>query len=177
MYYLRRYTALFALALGIFICVAPAMAARYVTWEGFEADKLASIWLIKRHIDHDATFVFLAPGTKPTSDIPFDTPYGALARRPNRASFEVILSHYRLTDPGIVKIARYIHDLEINIWENKKYPQSRDIRRFVAILLSGKKTPQDIIDETLPFFDQLYKKSLPPDDQGRINVENKPELP
>ncbi|NOY69061.1 MAG: chromate resistance protein [Deltaproteobacteria bacterium] len=132
------------------------MAARYVTWKGFEADKLACIWLIKRHIDHDATFVFLASGTKPASGIPFDMPDGDLRRRPDRSSFEVMLSYYRLNDPRLEKIALFIHDIEINTWEKKKYRQSENIRRFVSTLLSEKKKPQEIIDAALPFFDQLY---------------------
>lgn len=29
----------------------------YSTWEGFEPDKCASIWLIKRHIDRETTAI------------------------------------------------------------------------------------------------------------------------
>jgi len=165
------------LAIGTVVAglFAPAArAARYVTWEGFEADKLASIWLIKRYIDHDAVFEFLPAGTKPISGIPFDTPFGRLARRPDRSSFEVIAARYHIHDPGIEMIGRYIHDIEINTWEDKKYPQSREIRRFTSVLLSSKIPAQEIIDKAVLFFDRLYEKSLPCADNSEKPSKNRP---
>ena len=68
----------------------------YATWDGFEADKCASIWLIMRFVDPDAKIKFYPKGTPITSGIAFDTPDAALRRYHNMAAFESIARHYGL---------------------------------------------------------------------------------
>ena len=63
----------------------------FSTWEGFEADKCASIWLIKRFIDKNAVINFFPKGEIVKEGIPFDTPDAKFRRYHNMSTFESLL--------------------------------------------------------------------------------------
>jgi len=73
----------------------------FSTWEGFEADKCASIWLIKRFIDKNAKIKFFPKGSIITEGIPFDVPEAKLRRYHNMSTFESILKYYNLKDQNL----------------------------------------------------------------------------
>lgn len=75
----------------LLLFTSAAKAEVYVTLKGFEPDKLASIWLIKRFIDQKAEFVFLTKGDFPQEGIAFDVPDARLRRSHTRSTFETIL--------------------------------------------------------------------------------------
>ena len=96
-------------------------AETFSTWKGFEVDKCASIWLIKRFIDKNAKIKFFPKGNLITEGIPFDVPEAKLRRYHNMSTFESILKYYNLKDPKLIYIGKIIHDIEVNIWEKKKF--------------------------------------------------------
>ncbi|MFH2091582.1 MAG: chromate resistance protein ChrB domain-containing protein, partial [Pseudomonadota bacterium] len=104
------------LILILFSFAVNAFSATFSTWEGFEADKLASIWLIKRFVSLDAKIVFYPKGQVMDDGIQFDTPYSKIKRRFNQSTFESLLEHYNLTDLKLQSMAKLIHDVEINVW-------------------------------------------------------------
>ena len=93
----------------------------YATWEGFEADKLASIWLIQRFVDPGARVVLHPKGVIISEGEPFDTPDSSITRNFKQSTFESMLDHYKLTDPKLTNLGKLIHDIEINTWETKLY--------------------------------------------------------
>lgn len=97
----------------------------YVTWEGVEVDKGASIWFIKRHVDRDAVFSLLPQGTMIDSGIPFDVPQGRYRRVHNASTLELLLRDYPSTDEVIKKLALITHDVEINLWRPRVFPESQ----------------------------------------------------
>lgn len=107
----------------------------YVTRESLEPDKLASIWLIKRHVDKEARFVFVAAGIPLTNGIPFDTPEAEFRRYAKLSCFESILKRHQITDPALRHIGELIHDIEINYWGEKRHlesePMNREIRGII----------------------------------------------
>ena len=139
---------------------APLQAASgkavFVTWQGFEADKLACIWLVKRFIDPHAEFKFLPPGSEIKEGIPFDVPYGNLRRTATRPTFSQFLSHYRLDDPRLKELEKFIHEVEINTWGAFSFPQSEKISQFVKRLLLTTSDEKERIRQSLVFFDGIY---------------------
>jgi len=133
-----------------------ANAALYASWDRYEADKLAAAWLIKRFVDPAAEFRFLPAGTPlPHEAIPFDVPGVPLGRSIRRTTFTAVYRHYRLADPTLERIGLFINDLELNVWEDKEYPESQAIADMVASVV-GKRDPATILTISFDFFDKLY---------------------
>jgi hypothetical protein len=128
----------------------------FATWDGFEADKLASIWLIKRFIAPEASIVIHPKGKVIKDAIQFDTPHASITRRFNKSTFEVFLEHYRIKDPKLVNIGKLIHDTEINTWERKMYRRTRELEVRVLDLMEKHKKHDELIAKACEYFDHLY---------------------
>jgi len=130
----------------------------YVTRDDFEPDKCASIWLIKRFIDPQAVFVIRPAGAPLKPGIPFDVPEAELRRYHNRSTFEHILYIHALKDPKLEYIGKLIHDIEINTWQEKAWPQTLDLQQTLVALINGAAHAEDIVQQSLVYFDALYAK-------------------
>jgi hypothetical protein len=86
-------------------------ATRKAPW----VDRLASAWLIKRFIDRDAKFVWIArPSECPKKAIGFDYDGADFTHVKNRVTFEVLAAAFGLDhDPALAKIAAAVHFLDV----------------------------------------------------------------
>jgi len=148
--------------------ICSAGDAVFSTWEGFEADKLASIWLIKRFISPGATVKFYPKGEPIKNGVPFDTPYSEIKRSFNQSTFESLLVHYRLRDRKLLNIGKLVHDIEINLWEKKVFRETERIQLLFTDLLDGSSTDEEVMDKAMKIFDDLYR-TIP--DQLKRNPE------
>jgi hypothetical protein len=131
----------------------------FVTREGLEPDKLASIWLIKRFVDSDARFEFVQKGDLIDQGTPFDTPDAELRRYHDRSCYQSVLRRYGVDDPALVRIGEITYDIEINFWADKRFPESREVATGVNHILN--EHPDDseaCIDEALVLFDGLLER-------------------
>ncbi|HYN78667.1 MAG TPA: chromate resistance protein ChrB domain-containing protein [Lamprocystis sp. (in: g-proteobacteria)] len=124
------------------------------TWETFEPDKCASVWLIKRHIDPAARFRFHPSGTPITEGIPFDTPDAQLRRYHDASTFETLLRRYRPAAPGLDYLGRLLHDIEVNIWQRKALDESIPMAQALYTLTEGV-PPVSAVERCLDYFDRL----------------------
>jgi len=76
----------------------PAASQIYITWQGLEPDKLASLWLIKRFVDQEAEFKLVPKGSLIKDGIPFDVPSATFKRSHTRSTFECVLQNEGLDD-------------------------------------------------------------------------------
>ncbi|MHC4675450.1 MAG: chromate resistance protein ChrB domain-containing protein [Planctomycetota bacterium] len=132
----------------------------FSTWEGFEVDKCASIWLIKRFVDKAAIIKFFPKGEFIDQGIPFDTPDAKFRRYHNMSTYESILRYYKLNDPKVVYIGKIIHDIEVNVWERKQMKETHMVQREVNQIISNSSDNKDVIDKSIKFFDSLYQKKI-----------------
>jgi hypothetical protein len=130
----------------------------FSTWEGFEVDKCASIWVIKKFIDKNAVIKFISKGKKIDKGIPFDTPDAKLRRYHNMSTFETIIKAYKLNDPKLLYIAKIIHDIEINVWNQKIMPETDHVKNAIQTIITSSKGNDYIIRESMMLFDALYNK-------------------
>jgi len=130
----------------------------FSTWEGFEPDKCASIWLIQGFIDPQAVIKFFPKGDSLDKGIPFDTPDAKFRRYAKMSTFESLVNHYKLTDAKLIYIGRIIHDIEINIWERKIMPETFAVRESITKIITESKDKKHIIEKGNIFFDTLYKE-------------------
>ncbi len=79
------------------------------------ADRLASAWLIRRHIDPDARFLWLArPADCPPEALGFDFDGAAFSHVGKRVSFETLLASFGLEhDSALARIAAIVHSLDV----------------------------------------------------------------
>ncbi|MFC1858324.1 chromate resistance protein ChrB domain-containing protein [Thermodesulfobacteriota bacterium] len=129
----------------------------FSTWDGFEVDKLASIWLIKRFIAPNATVIIYPKNQAIDRGIQFDTPHSKIKRKYNKSTFESLLEHYHLSDIKLVNMGKLINDVEINVWEEKVFRRSKEIEIIIMDLLDRYKSNEELIDMASEYFDRLYK--------------------
>lgn len=130
-----------------------ALAEVFATWDTFEADKCASIWLIKRFVDENAEIRFLPKGTRITEGIPFDVPEAKLRRYHNMSTFESLLHFYRIKDSRLRHIGKIIHDIEINVWEKKALEETVRVDQDIRGILESSDSPAEISDRCCKYFD------------------------
>ncbi|MDB5813031.1 MAG: chromate resistance exported protein [Rhodocyclales bacterium] len=78
-------------------------------------DRLATAWLIQRHVDAQARFVWLeSPTSCPTDALGFDFDGAAFTHVEGRVSFETVLESFGLhTRKELVRIAAVVHVLDV----------------------------------------------------------------
>ena len=88
---------------------------QWVTREEVAVDRMACAWLIRRFIDPDAEFVFIAEGEQalPEGAEPFDMPGVRLSHRHGRATFHTMLHEYNLTDPVLGRSSRLVDEADV----------------------------------------------------------------
>ncbi|MBA2465049.1 MAG: chromate resistance protein [Nocardioidaceae bacterium] len=88
---------------------------RWVTWHDVGVDRMGCAWLIRRHIDPAAEFLFVAPGVGalPEGAEPFDIPGARLSHHHGHSSFHTIVQEYALDDPILGRIARMVDEADV----------------------------------------------------------------
>src|SRR6266576_2782170 len=130
---------------------------KWVTWENVGIDRIGCAWLIRKHIDPKAKFVFIPAGTVaiPDGAEPFDIPGVRLSHHQGHCSFHAFLREYKLTDPVLAKIARVIDEAD-TVQEVNVEPAAPGL----DIICTGLRlTSQDdamAIDKGLLIYDALY---------------------
>ena len=87
---------------------------KWVCWKEVGVDRMGCAWLIRKHIDPKAKFLFIAKGS---SEIPrgaeaFDIPGARLSHRRGHCSFHTMLTEYKIRDPILKRIARMIDEAD-----------------------------------------------------------------
>jgi hypothetical protein len=90
----------------------------WITRTHVHVDRVACPWLIRRFVDSDAEFMFVATSlvdemVKETGGIPFDAPGVELGHHDGKCSFEAFIDKYGLKDPALLRMARIIHCADI----------------------------------------------------------------
>ncbi len=95
------------------IAAKPSTPSQWVTRERPKIDRIACPWLIRRFIDPDAQFIYVAAGdvlkvANDTGAIPYDIPGVVLTHRGERCSFDAFIEDYKLADPALLQIAEIV---------------------------------------------------------------------
>lgn len=131
--------------------------AVWVTREAVHIDRMASAWLIKRFIDPEGRFKFVAPqGYRPTpGELRFDMFEGEFTHEGDRCTFETLLARFGLLDPALVAIAEVVHDID---YKDSKF--RREEAPGIATLVRGiarmQSDDQAKLEAAATVFDGLY---------------------
>jgi hypothetical protein len=88
---------------------------RFVTRANVHVDRIATAWAIRRFIDPHATFEFVDRNrdVRAMDAIPFDVRGARLGHRDGRCTFETLIGHYELTEPGLARMASIIRGADL----------------------------------------------------------------
>jgi hypothetical protein len=129
---------------------------KWATRARIHIDRAACAWLIRRHIDPDAMFLFVCdPADIPAGATAFDIPGAELSHHGGDCSFEAILRRYDLDDPVLWRIAAIVHeaDLDDQRYDAPEAPGLDMILRGLSITRGD----DEIVRLTAPLFDAIYE--------------------
>ena len=132
----------------------------WVTREGIFVDRIASAWLIRRFIDPEARFKFVASreqrGYKPTAgELRFDMFEAEYTHEGDRCTFETLLRRFDLDDPALAEIAEVVHDIDL---KDGKYERedALGIERVLAGIAAAYPEDAARFERGSALFDELY---------------------
>lgn len=122
-------------------------------------DRLASAWLIRRHIDPAARFVWLGqPGDCPADALGFDFDGATFSHVGERVSFETLLASFNLeTDPGLVHMARIVHFLDVG---GLPASEAAGLEAILAGMRASLSDDNDLLAAASQTFDFIYVNYL-----------------
>jgi hypothetical protein len=88
---------------------------KWITRERVKVDRVACPWLIRKFVDRDAEFFFVAAEqvaaeAQRLSAIPFDVPDADLGHQGKECSFDAIVKKYQLdSDPALVLLGKIVN--------------------------------------------------------------------
>jgi hypothetical protein len=153
-----RLTAILLLVVLVLAAVLQAGEKQvFSTWDDFEVDKLASVWLIRRHIAPGAEVLVFPRNQEIDKGVQFDTPYAPYKRGPMQSTFEALAAHFNVKDPKVALMGRLVHDIEINVWEKKVYKKSAEIQIRIMDVMGKAPDNGEILTRAAEVFDALYR--------------------
>ena len=118
-------------------------------------DRVASAWLIRRFIDREARFQWLArPSDCPKRALGFDFDGATFTHVGDRVTFETLMASFGLeTDPGLARLATIVHALDIG---GDPVPEATG---FEAVMAGARERLSDddaLLGEMSTVLDSLY---------------------
>lgn len=129
---------------------------RWATRPGVHVDRTACAWLIRRFIDAEAEFSFVADvDAVAEGTTAFDMRGAELSHHGRDCTFETILRRYELEDPALWNIARTVHEADL---EDERFdaPEARGLDVLIRGL-SMVCSDEEMLELTGRLYDGLYE--------------------
>jgi hypothetical protein len=134
---------------------------KWVTRKNASVDRIACPWLIKRFIDPEAEFLYVAAPDVPAvakreEAIPYDVGGVELGHVDGRCSFESIILKYGLMDPALDRLALIVHGADVSA-DLGIAPEAAGLKAIAHgfAMVHGEDDHRKIALET-PMYDALY---------------------
>ncbi|MHB1303751.1 MAG: chromate resistance protein ChrB domain-containing protein [Acidiphilium sp.] len=130
----------------------------WVTRQDVHVDRIASAWLIRRFIDPDAQFKFVAAkGYQPKpEELRFDMFEAEFTHEGDRCTFEVLMAQVEQNDPAIAAIAEIVHDIDLKDEKFGREEASGVSSLIIGLTKTHKEDEQRLI-RGAALFDDLYE--------------------
>ena len=131
-------------------------ATRKAPW----VDRLASAWLIKRFIDREARFAWIArPSECPRKAVGFDYDGADFTHVKNRVTFEVLAAAFGLdADPALAKIGAAVHFLDVG---GIPVPDAKGLETMLKGAKERARSDDALLSEAIRVLDLLYSAYRP----------------
>jgi hypothetical protein len=126
-------------------------ATRKTPW----VDRLASAWLVKRFIDREARFTWIArPSELPKKAVGFDFDGAEFTHVGNKVTFEVLLASFGLeTDPALASIGTAVHFLDVG---GIPAPDAKGLETILKGVREKARNDDALLAEAMRIFDHFY---------------------
>jgi hypothetical protein len=129
----------------------------WVTRRDVHVDRMASAWLIRRFIDPDARFAFVADeGYRPgREELRFDMFEGEFTHVGDRCTFETLVDRFVPNDSALRSLAEVVHDIDL---KDGKFDRddAAGIERVIAGIARAHTDDGARIERARQLFDDLY---------------------
>lgn len=137
------------------LLVSDYQARTWATRQHMWVDRVASAWLIRRFIDRDAHFIWLAsPSACPANALGFDFDGAAFTHVGERVTFEVLVASFGLDeDPALLRLGELVHALDVG---GAPVPEAIG---FEAVMAGARERATDddqLLDDMGQVLDSLY---------------------
>jgi hypothetical protein len=135
----------------------PYSGRTWVTRKGVHVDRIASAWLIRRFIDSNARFKFVAAkGYRAEPDeLRFDMFDAEFTHEGDLVTFEVLMQRQNLSDTALRRIAEMIHDIDLKESTFGR-PETAGLALIVNAICTKHKEDLDRIERATLLLDDLY---------------------
>ena len=134
---------------------------KWITRENVKVDRVACPWLIKKFVDRDAEFSFVASDKVQTeaarlNAIPFDVPNVELGHQGDLCSFDAIIHKYQLDrkDPTLLELAKIVRGADTP--NRTLTAQSEGLLAIATGFSINSKDDYDNMSKQFNVYDALY---------------------
>jgi len=130
----------------------------WVTRTGIHVDRMASAWLIRRFIDPEARFRFVASREyrHQAGELRFDMFDGEYTHQGELCTFEVLLSRFEITDAALRPIAESVHDIDLKDHKHGR-PETAGIELVVNGIAMAHREDEARLARASSVLDDLYE--------------------
>lgn len=135
----------------------------YTTWEALEPDRLAALWILRRFVDPQARFHFVAPFSHIAHGTPFDIAEATVRRSGTRSASEILLAQGSLrNDKQLKTLARMAHLYEITPWMLPADPRAQQLGQEVMAAAGQceRATVMICVERAFEYLDRWYARTL-----------------
>ena len=132
---------------------------KWVTRARPKVDRVACPWLIRRFVDPQAEFLYVAPEqvmevAKREDAIPFDVANVELGHHGLECSFDAVIKKYKLTDPALQRLALIVRGADTDAKDLT--PQSRGLDAIAEGFRLVYQDDHELLEREVSVYDALY---------------------
>jgi hypothetical protein len=131
----------------------------WVTRSGIFVDRIASAWLIRRFIDPDARFKFVAEEDEQRimgeGEVRFDMFEAEFTHEGDRCTFETLLDRFGLDTPPLRSLAEVVHDIDLKDGKFAR-EEAAGIERVLAGIAAAHPNDSTRLERGCQLFDELH---------------------
>src|SRR5439155_4830443 len=130
----------------------------WVTRTGIHVDRMASAWLIRRFIDPEARFRFVASREyrHQVGELRFDMFDGEYTHQGELCTFEALLSRFEITDAALRPIAEIVHDIDLKVAKHGR-PETAGINLIVNAIAMSHRDDEARLARATAVLDDVYE--------------------
>jgi hypothetical protein len=132
---------------------------KWVTRQHVHVDRTACPWLIKRFVDPNAEFIFVAPEkieeiVKEESAIPYDAANVELGHHGEKCSFDAIIEKYRVANPAVLELAKIVRAADTD--KMATVPEAAGLEAIMTGISIVANDDLETIEKARIVYDALY---------------------
>jgi hypothetical protein len=135
---------------------------KWITRERPKIDRIACPWLIKKFIDREAEFLYVASTdvmkvAKETGAVPYDVPGVELTHDGPNCSFDAFIKKYALSDAALDRVADIVRAADTDTLNESK--QAPGLLAITLGLSKNLKNDHEMLSVGMIIYDALYSWS------------------